>query len=55
MIYKLILISSLALYSINKLTFKIRLDTFYNEDEDLRIILYWWSYKNKCRMSKIIK
>lgn len=59
-IWKIILLLALVLLLINKITFNIRFDYtgFSNENmsdlKDFKIIIYWWSFKRKCRMHKIL-
>ena len=58
--WKIIFLSIALILFINKITLKFSIDIIglKNENEsdfrDFRIIIYWWSFNKKQRMSKII-
>lgn len=58
--WQIIFLTIVAILFINRLTFNFRIDIVGLKNEnisdfkDFRIIIYWWSFKKKCRMSKIL-
>lgn len=58
--WQIIFLITVAILFINRITFNFRIDIIGLKNEnisdfkDFRIVIYWWSFKNKCRMSKIL-